>query len=299
MVLGLGQLAQAGAVASLDDIAFWVGSGPNRAALAIDFLGNDSSDSALTWGYRWDGSATGEDMLLDILAADPRLFAKLSAPSGLGRSVYGLGYDGNDDGQFALSDNTTFDADGIFISGPADGATSVDAADPYAEGWLLNGFWHYGVAEANPWQGAGWTASPNGPTSRLLTDGAWDSWAFDVGFTFTAFAENLVAAESPGGFLAGDFDLDTDVDGADFLIWQRGYGIASGATISQGDANDDGMVDSTDLQLWSANFGSGTTGHALSSAALAVPEPPGSAWALWVFFILILGSRHTTRRLAS
>jgi len=69
----------------------------------------------------------------------------------------------------------------------------------------------------------------------------------------------------------GDFDGDGDVDGFDFLAFQRGFGEDMGATLSQGDANHDGIVNSADFSLWEGNFG--TTSSALSSAVLAVPEP--------------------------
>lgn len=64
-----------------------------------------------------------------------------------------------------------------------------------------------------------------------------------------------------------DFDSDGDVDGADMLTWQNGFGITSGATRTQGDANGDGKVDSDDLGLWESQFGTVPAG-----AAIAVPE---------------------------
>ena len=70
--------------------------------------------------------------------------------------------------------------------------------------------------------------------------------------------------------LQGDFDQDNDVDGADFIVWQRGFGLLVGADVSDGDANNDGKVDHTDLQLWQANYGSQSP---LLAAAATVPEP--------------------------
>ncbi len=58
-----------------------------------------------------------------------------------------------------------------------------------------------------------------------------------------------------GPLLSGDFDSDGDVDGADFLTWQQGFGGAYGAS---------------DLTDWENNFGS--TGAAIAAAG-AVPEP--------------------------
>jgi hypothetical protein len=54
-----------------------------------------------------------------------------------------------------------------------------------------------------------------------------------------------------------DFDNDNDVDGADFLTWQRGLGISSGASHSQGDADFDTDVDLDDLFIWRQQFGDG------------------------------------------
>ena len=48
---------------TFDDIEFWVGTGANRAALVIDWLENSNEPPALVWGYRWNGTATGRDML--------------------------------------------------------------------------------------------------------------------------------------------------------------------------------------------------------------------------------------------
>jgi hypothetical protein len=64
-----------------------------------------------------------------------------------------------------------------------------------------------------------------------------------------------------------DFDGDNDVDGNDFLIWQRNVGV--GTTQSQGDANGDNTVNIADLDLWRDAFGQ--TGAA--PVAGAVPEP--------------------------
>jgi hypothetical protein len=66
-----------------------------------------------------------------------------------------------------------------------------------------------------------------------------------------------------------DFDNDNDVDGNDFLRWQRGLGTNVGATNAQGDANGDGAVNAADLAVWRSRFG----GAPSVAAAAAVPEP--------------------------
>lgn len=45
--------------------------------------------------------------------------------------------------------------------------------------------------------------------------------------------------------LASDYDRDFDVDGTDFLIWQRGFG--TGTSNAEGDSDRDGDVDGDDL----------------------------------------------------
>jgi hypothetical protein len=81
---------------------------------------------------------------------------------------------------------------------------------------------------------------------------------------------NLLA----GTVASGDFDDDGDVDGADFLTWQRGVGANGGATAAQGDANGDGAVNEADFNIWKTQFGS----PANLQAANLVPEPDLSAW---------------------
>ncbi len=50
-----------------------------------------------------------------------------------------------------------------------------------------------------------------------------------------------------------DFDADGDVDGADFLTWQRSLG--GPGDLADGDANGDNLVDGEDLIVWQAQFG--------------------------------------------
>jgi hypothetical protein len=256
----------------------------------IDWESSSAADPALSWGYRWEGDASGEDMLRAVLAADSRLFAKLSLPGEFGISVWGLGYDVTRDGQFALNDGTTFDLGGIAITGIADEEPPVQSVDPldwYREGWFT-GVWSYGASDSNPWLGAGWTRSLVGPTDRELVDGAWDSWAFTSPIMLDSFPQNPMAAEPP--FSAADFDDDGDVDGGDFLIWQHGLGLAGSASPSQGDANGDMTVDSQDLTAWKERFSESTAAFQSSTAAvLAVPEPESAALILTIAWYLFRG----------
>ena len=69
--------------------------------------------------------------------------------------------------------------------------------------------------------------------------------------------------------VSADFDSDGDVDGNDFLIWQRGFGLTGQTSKVNGDANGDGSVTGADLGIWKSTFGS----PGGLSAASAVPEP--------------------------
>jgi len=87
-----------------------------------------------------------------------------------------------------------------------------------------------------------------------------------------------------------DFDGDEDIDGADFLAWQRGFGIDDGTALpANGDANGDGNVDAADIAIWEGQFGTA----AGLSVAQSVPEPSALGFAgLALFFIVSTTSPH-------
>ena len=78
-------------------------------------------------------------------------------------------------------------------------------------------------------------------------------------------------------------DGDLDVDGADFLTWQRNLGAADALQIN-GDADGDYAIDGGDLAVWRGEFGASLANFegALSSAwrAVIVPEPSSAALAV-------------------
>jgi hypothetical protein len=256
---------------SFDAIGYWVGSGTQRAALVIDWSDEETVRPALVWGYRWTGAATGADMLTAVVAADPRLFAKTSLAGAAGGAVYGLGYDASGDRAFELNDLTAFDANGFAQSGPADLAESIDLHDFYAEGWLFNGFWHYGVAASNPYAGGDWASAPVGVSSRLLADGAWDAWTFTPSYSEVAFPQSPAAAPAPS--IAGDYTRDGRVDAADYTAWRDTLGAAVAVAGSGADGDLSGDVGVADYGVWRGGYGGG------SSSAMAVPEPTAT-WGL-------------------
>jgi hypothetical protein len=119
----------------------------------------------------------------------------------------------------------------------------------------------------------------------------------------------------------GDYDRDADVDGGDFLVWQRRLGdVIPEGTSADGSQN--GVIDAGDLSIWAAQFATprmppteGTTnfsivttessfGHPLSSPTLnfdwsapilpaTVPEP--GCLRLWILAILSTWTRAAGR----
>jgi len=254
---------------TFDDIQYWVGTGANRAAMAVDWSDGSTTPAALVWGFRWNGTAMGRDMLTAIVKADHRLFAKLGGSSGNEVAVYGLGYDANNDDQFAISDDTSFDSSsGIaFGSAPFFSAASTNPSDYYSEGWTF-AFWHYGIAASDPFNGGTWQDSPTGMKYRVLADGAWDSWTFTPTFNFASFAQNPQSATRPPPLLPGDFNNDGRVDADDYDVWRAAFGST---TQLAADANGNGIVDAADYTIWRDHFGQ-PAGSAAGASSAAEPS---------------------------
>ena len=134
------------AVFTFNDITYWVGSGANEAALVIDWIDpiDATQDISLAWGYRFDGSATGLDMMNAIIAAD----ARLDFVDGGGGYIYDIG----------------FDAD-------ADGTNEY-----FHPNWVDPNYWgQYEADGVEPYNGGLWT-SGLGVASHNLSDGSWPGW---------------------------------------------------------------------------------------------------------------------------
>jgi hypothetical protein len=99
----------------------------------------------------------------------------------------------------------------------------------------------------------------NQPTTPTAQGAGWMTLFVPAG----SYALNLIK-HSP----TADFVADGVIDGQDLLAWQRGFGIASGATVAMGDSDYDGDVDEVDLAMWRAAAGGGAT-----SGVGQVPEP--------------------------
>jgi hypothetical protein len=183
--------------ATMEDVQFWVGAGANEAALVIDWRDGKTAESLL-WGYRWDGTATGLDMLEAVVTTDPRLFAHLGTYV-WGTATFGLGYDLNDNGGFAVSPALGFDSGGLAVDiNPDDNRVAVDAADHWLEGWN-NGFWAYYLKDS---AADSWTSALSGPGERVLANGVWDGFSFAPGFTSSEPSEPMAATVPEPGLLS-------------------------------------------------------------------------------------------------
>jgi hypothetical protein len=169
---------------TFDDIDVWTGTGANQAALVIDW--NDGpSELVKVWGFRWDGTATGADMLRAVCAADPDFYA-MGYATGSGIVFGGFGYNTDADENFDITNGTSM---GSFIDGymavnnyEFDGWHAADAADNWAGGWWVDGFWSYNVFQDGVW---GWPGG-SGASDRTLQNGSWDGWSWAPDFNMTA-----------------------------------------------------------------------------------------------------------------
>ncbi len=191
-------VANAATITGFGDIENWVGSGPNSAALVIDWndglnYGGATGDQSLAWGYRWSGAATGEQMFEAIVSADPRLVLNPAPPVGGPGTVCGIGYDLNGNGFTYVSDPTNLDK-----------GHASDPSDHYREGWLHAGYWSYWNEKAATTGLPAWTSASTG-FSRTLQNGSWDGWSWAPAPDFNGLMPaNVVAAviPEPAGLLA-------------------------------------------------------------------------------------------------
>ena len=114
--------------------------------------------------------------------------------------------------------------------------------------------------------------APANTASVRVTMAALEMINSGSGTPLSAFFDDF-SLEGPAPGDPADFNGDGDVDGRDFLVWQRNAGTTSGATKATGDADGNGMVNDADFNAWKNGFGSAV------AAAGVVPEPSTAAGA--------------------
>lgn len=194
---------------TMDDVVYWVGTGSNKAVLAIQWNDQKNPD-ALVWGFRWDGNATGEDMIKAIAKVDKRFYTLLYQGTQYGSAIGGIGFDLDGKGTVGLykNNNTTYPLyplDGIIntTAYDFDDYKAVDANDHWQSGWY-QGYWSYWVKDSAT---DDFGYSGLGATSRQLTNGSWDLWNYnvdmnpqDISSTFTPVSVYSSQADFTKGF---------------------------------------------------------------------------------------------------
>jgi hypothetical protein len=139
-------------------------------------------------------------------------------------------------------------------------AVTLDFTAKRVDGYLFDlagGVWETGANETPTWASAT-SGGNNGISIGRRSDGLryFKGSVDDVRIFTTALTESEL--QSIAGFVPtvdGDFDNDNDVDGADFLMWQRG--------------ESPNPLDPGDLTAWKESYGMSSTAPAVA----AMPEP--------------------------
>lgn len=277
----------------LEPVQFWVGEGAKEASLVIDWHEAPGEGVTLSWGYRWDGAATGRDLLSAVVHADERLFAKLNRSPETASLMYGLGYDADGDGLFALDSFEPFDAHGFARGFADDYSQAIGGIDLWAEGFADIGYWHY----TNRSMDGSWVSSGSGFANRTLTDGDSDGWVYtfldhpdgsprDYELLDDWFPDTPTPAPPPR--LPGDHNADGLIDAADYTVWRDTQGHAVAVAGAGADADFSFRIHAADDALWRDAYGQ------TASPSFAVPEPASIHTLIAITLLRI--SRLTTKR---
>lgn len=234
---GLFVISQAMAI-SLDNIQLWAGSGTNRAAMVVEWnspeIFNNTTvpapvaNKTMVWGYRFNGTASGTQMLDAILAADPKLYVMVN--ESYGTFVVGMGYNLGGNGVIGVTDGSSTN---YFVNGLAtnNDTTFADSAEPinggdlywggyYGPNWNVwtetndsGGFFNSPNRGSSPYwntdtgdQGQ-WTFAEAGLDDLPVTNGSWIGFSVAAaGYdsnpddpAYTAFNDDEQAPPSPDG----------------------------------------------------------------------------------------------------
>jgi alpha-amylase len=111
--------------------------------------------------------------------------------------------------------------------------------------------------------------------NQLYSHFGTNAWLYDINSDGTVSSADVLSMVTQVFRSAmGDFNLDGVVDASDLAIWTSNYG--TGTLYTLGDANLDGHVDAADYTVWRDHLGFHTSAlMAGVGSAAAVPEPSG------------------------
>lgn len=164
---------------SFSDIQNWTGEGSNVAAMGIKWTG---SENTIVFGYRFDGTKTGEDMAIDIVANNPRLFMLMQGETAYGSAIGGFGWDTDGNGFTLKAEDkvVTPNEKGIIYITQGysfDSYSCTSEGDYWNSGWN-KGFWSYNLADGDNPKDIGFAST--GCSGRTLTNKSWDLWMYTL-----------------------------------------------------------------------------------------------------------------------
>jgi hypothetical protein len=106
----------------------------------------------------------------------------------------------------------------------------------------------------------------------IRIDNEADATGTVTGWAYETTPDVEIDAGDIGPASSADYNDDGQVDGADFLVWQRT--LAQTVAASTGaDGSGNGVIDRLDLAVWTSHFGQTAVVAAGQPASTAVPEP--------------------------
>jgi hypothetical protein len=214
---------------------------PNDSVIELPAEVGRSYIDDMVIGTTWQDVATVEV---------PRLTLRIDPTSGIGRLIN-------------LTD-TVFDLDGYSIESAAGslnptGWNSLDEQN--VDTWVQNEATGNQLVETNFLDATTIAAGGQLPLGTLWNVGG--SQQIVGRYSTQDGLINVLNVEFSSAGLAGDFDNDGDVDGRDFLRWQRGQSP--------------NPLSASDLAAWQANYGA----PGLAATTSAVPEPNVAVMLCW------------------
>lgn len=184
-------------VNSFSDIILWAGSGANEAGFVLQFGGIEDPTS-IAWGYRWDGSASAQDMAFAIAGSITGIAP--TPPAGLdSRLVVDASEFDFGGGPVVFVNTITYDQVGL----PSEWSqVTRTIEDDFVNTGTYAAF-YLNASAGGMWTGAtmDFDASGLGITDTMLTDGGWYGFVQSDGSGPFAFTQPVAAVPEPSTWL--------------------------------------------------------------------------------------------------